>query len=115
MKASLFGRVMPPADENTWWFVSTAMMSLYLVTDQWAAKLLSGVQCTGSSRRSRSKIGHMASAWLLARRREAEGVAVGHGLRLRSVRHCWEKVTPVSTFNPVSRSCSCFTARAAGP
>ncbi len=25
---------MPEADENTWWFVSTAMMSLYLVIDQ---------------------------------------------------------------------------------
>ena len=35
-----FGRsrmVMPPkllSEQNAWWFVSTAMMSLYLVTDQ---------------------------------------------------------------------------------
>ena len=40
MKASggstlaLGGRPMPWADENTWWLVSIAMMSLYLVIDQ---------------------------------------------------------------------------------
>ena len=35
---------MPPsaaADENTWWLVSTAMMSLYLVTDQYGPNMLS--------------------------------------------------------------------------
>ena len=32
--AWLGGRVMPPSDENTWWLVSTAMMSLYWVIDQ---------------------------------------------------------------------------------
>ena len=26
--------VMPPSEEKTWWLVSTAMMSLYLVIDQ---------------------------------------------------------------------------------
>jgi hypothetical protein len=35
--------VMPPADENTWWLVSTAMMSLYLVIDQYGPYSLSGV------------------------------------------------------------------------
>ena len=30
----LGGRPMPLADENTWWLVSIAMMSLYLVIDQ---------------------------------------------------------------------------------
>ncbi len=62
-RASLGGSVMPPSEENTSWLVSTAMMSLYLVTPQWAALSPSGVQCTGSSARSRSKAGHMASAW----------------------------------------------------
>ena len=31
---ALGGRPMPLAEENTWWLVSTAMMSLYLVIDQ---------------------------------------------------------------------------------
>jgi hypothetical protein len=36
--------VMPPredADENTAWLVSTSMMSLYLVTDQYGPNMLS--------------------------------------------------------------------------
>jgi hypothetical protein len=32
--ASFEGRVMPLAEEKTWWLESTAMMSLYLVIDQ---------------------------------------------------------------------------------
>ena len=46
-KSALWSRMaMPPrveSDEYTWWLVSTAMMSLYLVTDQYGPNSLSSL------------------------------------------------------------------------
>src|ERR1700688_74531 len=39
------------------------MMSLYLVTDQYEPYMPSSHQCTGSSRRRRSKYGYQMSSW----------------------------------------------------
>ena len=57
--------MMPPTssdEENTLWFTSTCTMSRYLVTAQYGPYGLSGVKCTGSSRRSRSKYGCQTSS-----------------------------------------------------
>ncbi len=53
---------MPSADEKDSLSVSTAMMSFQRVIDQYGPNSLSGVKCTGSSRRSRAKYGQMVSA-----------------------------------------------------
>ncbi len=47
--------VIERSEENTWWLVSTAMMSLYLVTDQYGPNSSSTARWTGSSLRRRSK------------------------------------------------------------
>ena len=44
------------------WLVSTCMMSLYLVTDQYEPYMPFSHQCTGSSRRRRSKYGCQMSS-----------------------------------------------------
>ncbi len=57
--------MMPPTsseEENTLWFTSTWMMSLYFATDQYGPYGLSLTRCTGASRRNRSKYGCQASS-----------------------------------------------------
>ena len=56
-------RVIPDAEEKTCGLVSTFMMSLYLVTDQYGPNSLSAVKCTGSSRRSRANQSGQTSSW----------------------------------------------------
>ena len=59
--ASRLCRVIPSAEENTWWLESTAMMSFQRLIDQNGPWVGESTWCTGSSARNRSKIGHMAS------------------------------------------------------
>ena len=54
---------MPSDEQKTAGLVSTVMMSLYRVTDQYGPNWLSGVKCTGSSRRSLANQSGHTSSW----------------------------------------------------
>ena len=55
--------VIPPSDEKTLWLVSTCMMWLNLVIDQYLPKSESSLRWTGSSLRKRENKSQCLSCW----------------------------------------------------